>query len=72
MSVAEGLKEAKLDIDKAQEHGVLAPPPPGAGWAKRMFHHARELFVRPLHPDLLPLVSSPLTINRNFTGMVSR
>ncbi|KZP34289.1 hypothetical protein FIBSPDRAFT_880852 [Athelia psychrophila] len=44
VSVSGGLSEAKKDIDKAQEHGVMAPPPPGASWIKRMIHHARELF----------------------------
>lgn len=45
VSVSGGLSVAKKDIDKAQEHGVMAPPPPGASWIKRMIHHARELFV---------------------------
>lgn len=40
------MEVAKRDIDEAARHGILAPPPPDAGFARRLFHQAKELFVR--------------------------
>ncbi|KAJ7497132.1 hypothetical protein FB451DRAFT_1210250 [Mycena latifolia] len=38
------LKEATVrDIAHAEYHGILAPPPPGAGWAKSTLHKMIEL-----------------------------
>lgn len=39
---------AKKDVEIAAQHGILAPPPPDAGLARRLFHQAKELFVCPL------------------------
>lgn len=39
---------AKKDVEIAAQHGILAPPPPDAGFARRLFHQAKELFVCPL------------------------
>lgn len=36
---------AKKDVEIAAQHGILAPPPPDAGLARRLFHQAKELFV---------------------------
>ena len=36
---------AKKDVDDAAQHGILAPPPPDAGFARKLFHQAKELFV---------------------------
>ena len=36
----------KKDMDEAAKHGILKPPPEGAGKIKRLFHQAKELFVR--------------------------
>ena len=45
---------AKHDIEDAAAHGILKPPPPGAGMVRRLFHQAKELFVRySLLPSLL-------------------
>ena len=46
---AESLADvAKRDIEEAAQHGILAPPPPDAGWARRLFHQVKELIVRQL------------------------
>ena len=37
---------AKFDIEEAARHGVLKPPPENANWAYKLFHQAKELFVR--------------------------
>lgn len=34
------------DIADAESHGILQPPPPGAGWAKSTLHKALQLAVR--------------------------
>jgi hypothetical protein len=39
--------DASLAIKMAEEQGVLAPPPAGAGRVRRLWHHAKELFVCP-------------------------
>ena len=36
---------AKKDVDDAAQHGILAPPPLDAGFARKLFHQAKELFV---------------------------
>ena len=42
------LVKAKADIEDAVKHGVLTPPPPDAGRIRRLYHQAKELFVRSL------------------------
>ena len=44
-STASKVEIAKKDLDDAAQHGILAPPPPDAGFARRLFHQAKELFV---------------------------
>ncbi|KAG5646301.1 hypothetical protein DXG03_003898 [Asterophora parasitica] len=39
---------AKRDIEDAEAHGILAPPPPGANWFKRTLHKALELLTKPI------------------------
>lgn len=41
---------AKEDYSDASKHGILTPPPEGASWPRRLFHQAKELFVR--NPNL--------------------
>ncbi|PCH43839.1 hypothetical protein WOLCODRAFT_138619 [Wolfiporia cocos MD-104 SS10] len=42
---SEGLVDAtKKDLEDASQHGILAPPPPDASWAGRLWHQAKELF----------------------------
>jgi hypothetical protein len=43
-TISEITKSAQHDIKHATEHGVLAPPPADASWARRMLHQAIELF----------------------------
>lgn len=38
-------EDVKQDFADAEKHGILAPPPPGAGWLKATYHKAKELFV---------------------------
>lgn len=51
----ETLVEAtKHDLEDASQHGILVPPPADASWAGKLWHQAKELFVRTLHlPTLL-------------------
>ncbi|CDO72765.1 hypothetical protein BN946_scf184994.g18 [Trametes cinnabarina] len=38
------IKVAKEDYQEASKHGILAPPPPDASWAGKLYHQAKELF----------------------------
>ncbi|KAL7281191.1 hypothetical protein ACG7TL_004499 [Trametes sanguinea] len=38
------IEVAKEDYQEASKHGILAPPPPNASWAGKLFHQAKELF----------------------------
>ncbi|KAI0717228.1 hypothetical protein C8T65DRAFT_641772 [Cerioporus squamosus] len=40
-SVIETVKE---DFYDASKHGILAPPPEGAGWVRKLYHQGKELF----------------------------
>ena len=40
------VESAKQDYNDAAEHGILKPPPADASWAGRLYHQAKELFVR--------------------------
>ncbi|KAG6857270.1 hypothetical protein H0H87_007103 [Tephrocybe sp. NHM501043] len=42
-SLAESKEAAKRDIEDAEAHGVLKPPPQGANWAKRTLHKAIQI-----------------------------
>ncbi|KAI0674838.1 hypothetical protein C8Q78DRAFT_1182760 [Trametes maxima] len=42
--VAHVIEVAQEDYQEASKHGILAPPPPNASWAGRLFHQAKELF----------------------------
>ncbi|KIM92012.1 hypothetical protein PILCRDRAFT_810009 [Piloderma croceum F 1598] len=42
-TIAGSVEEARHDIKKAEEQGVLAPPPADAGRVRRLLHHAKEL-----------------------------
>ncbi|KAH9945649.1 hypothetical protein B0H21DRAFT_744037 [Amylocystis lapponica] len=45
VSSTESLVEAtKHDFEDASQHGILAPPPEGASWPRRLFHQAKEFF----------------------------
>jgi hypothetical protein len=37
--------EAQRDIEEAEKHGILPPPPPGANWFRATLHKAIELAV---------------------------
>jgi len=43
-TISKAVSEAKLDIQKAEEQGVLAPPPANAGRIRRLLHHGKEIF----------------------------
>ncbi|KAI0769590.1 hypothetical protein BD413DRAFT_555338 [Trametes elegans] len=38
------IETAKEDAQEAYKHGILAPPPPDASWAGKLFHQAKEYF----------------------------
>jgi hypothetical protein len=38
-------QEVKKDLQDAEQHGILIPPPPDANWFKRTLHQAIQLFV---------------------------
>ena len=40
------LNTAKHDIEDAMQHGILRPPPEGAGRVSKLWHQLKELFVR--------------------------
>ncbi|KAF8197953.1 hypothetical protein BJ912DRAFT_922670 [Pholiota molesta] len=42
-SLGEATKEAKHDIEDAETHGILTPPPPGANWAQRTLHQVIQI-----------------------------
>lgn len=42
------LQTAKSDIENAMRHGVMKPPPEGAGRIQLLWHQLKELFVSPL------------------------
>ncbi|KAG5653622.1 hypothetical protein H0H81_011848 [Sphagnurus paluster] len=42
-SLHEVKEEAKRDIEDAEAHGILAPPPPDANWFRRTLHKGIEL-----------------------------
>jgi hypothetical protein len=39
-------KAAKRDIEAAEQHGILIPPPPDANWFKKTLHKVIQLSVR--------------------------
>ena len=45
-SLTSAKEASKRDIEEAETHGVLTPPPPDANWFKRMLHKAIQLTVR--------------------------
>ncbi len=47
------IEVAKEDYEEASKHGILAPPPADASWAGKLFHQAKELFVRARLLDIL-------------------
>lgn len=38
-------EEVKKDLQDAEQHGILIPPPADANWFKRTLHQAIQLFV---------------------------
>ena len=38
-------EEVKKDLQDAEQHGILIPPPADANWFKRALHQAIQLFV---------------------------
>lgn len=63
------IESARHDFESASSHGILAPPPPGAGKIKTLVHQAKEFFVRPL--SLMPTLVLTKALDRNSIGMVS-
>jgi hypothetical protein len=45
----------KRDIEDAEAHGILTPPPPDANWFKRTLHKGIQLAVRLISSYLLYL-----------------
>ena len=43
--VASPAEEVKKDLQDAEQHGILIPPPADANWFKRTLHQAIQLFV---------------------------
>lgn len=39
-------ESAKIDYSEASRHGILAPPPPDASKIGKLWHQAKEYFVR--------------------------
>ena len=39
------IEAAKEDYYDASQHGILAPPPEGASWVRKLYHQGKELFV---------------------------
>ena len=67
--VVAAVKEARKDILKAQEQGVLVPPPADAGRVAKLYHQAKQLFVR-LCPFLFSVWLAKVNDgDRNFIGM---
>lgn len=49
----EGIVEAtKHDLEDASQHGILVPPPVDASWVGKLWHQAKELFVRVPHSSI--------------------
>lgn len=44
------VESAKIDYGEAARHGILAPPPAGASKIGKLWHQAKEYFVRPSEP----------------------
>ncbi|RPD78374.1 hypothetical protein L226DRAFT_531719 [Lentinus tigrinus ALCF2SS1-7] len=38
------IETAKEDYFDASQHGILAPPPEGASWVRKLYHQGKELF----------------------------
>ena len=60
------IQTAKEDYDDASQHGILAPPPENASWAGRLWHQAKELFVRSFILPSRAFMMNPRC--RNSTG----
>ena len=61
----EGIIEvAKHDVEDAAQHGILKPPPENANKIMKLFHQAKELFVRPTYEPHIPLMNLRLEILR--------
>jgi LETM1 and EF-hand domain-containing protein 1 len=71
-TIAGSVEEARRDVKKAEEQGVLAPPPADAGRVRRLLHHAKEFFVRIIIFLFTNIAASESWTerDRNFTGMV--
>lgn len=62
---SEGVIEvAKHDVEDAAQHGILKPPPENANKIMKLFHQAKELFVRPTYQPHIPLMNLRLEILR--------
>jgi len=65
-------EEVKKDLQDAEQHGILIPPPADANWFKRTLHQAIQLFVCGLYFVPIKPSSNWLTwCARNSTTEVS-
>ena len=52
------IEMTKYDVEDAAKHGILAPPPEGAGMVRKAIHQIKELFV-----SFISLSSFPSSTN---------
>lgn len=59
-SLGDVKETARRDIQDAEAHGILTPPPPDANWFKRTLHKGIQLAVRATFPNYFsPVTSHP-------------
>ena len=63
------VESAKIDYGEAARHGILAPPPAGASKIGKLWHQAKEYFVRSSEP-IAQRWHSTNTVSRNSTSGV--
>lgn len=62
------VESAKIDYGEAARHGILAPPPAGASKIGKLWHQAKEYFVR----SSKPIARHPNTQQTPFLEILSQ
>lgn len=61
----------KRDIEQAEAHGILIPPPPNANWFRRTMHKGIQLAVRIYTSTFLSYLLTPLLRNSTSEALSS-